>query len=129
MVGSNVVRDAAIEINTNSKVGIGLGRYSGTIGGAVFSESSIQDQSTATEGLSLQGNYSNAAINVSGNAPIGMALKAGQKLCFSGGENCFIKDSSQGKLLYQVGGVTVMSIGDDGTIRTKGQVLGSQPNP
>lgn len=129
MVGSNLVRDAAIEINTNSKVGIGLGRYSATIPGAVFSESSIQDQSTATEGLSLQGNYSNAAVHVSGSTPIALSMNAGQKLCFFGGENCFIKDNSQGKLLYQVGGVTVMSIADDGTIRAKGTITGGVPNP
>lgn len=124
MKDRKLTRDASIDIATGGKMALGTGRYANVFGTTQYSETVWRDESAAPYAVSLGGSYTQAAIDLqSGKTPVALALAAGQRICFFGNNNCFVKDNKQGKILYQVNGTTVMSIADDGTIRSKGAII------
>lgn len=127
-LAGKLARDAVIEVNTTGgAVGLGFGRHSGLISPAEFSAATILDESTSPDSIRISGKHPGAGISfLNGNAidtPYAIKIALGQKICFDGTYSCLHKDGSNGRLIYQVNGTTVMSIDDNGTIRTRSTVL------
>lgn len=71
-VGPKLAERSVICIDSSSQIGVGLGPLAGGVVQTYFTDSAFKDSSIAARGLSLVGTYSEAAIEVTGDAPVGV---------------------------------------------------------
>lgn len=125
--GQYLASDAIIQINTtNSKVGIGVGRYHLVFGRSTYSESAYRDESQAPNAISLGGIYSDAAIKTIGmDSTTALRMANYQRVCW--GDNnggCVYYDPPAG-FVWTSGGGSKFIIGSTGNLNAIGSITGS----
>ncbi|RVU13922.1 hypothetical protein [Methylobacterium oryzihabitans] len=123
--GGNVAKDADIADDASGAIGLGFGQTAGR--GARHATATIRDLTTSRTGLELSGAYGHAAIDLQGADVAvdghGIVLKAGQDICFEGGNRCLFYDAAAHRLRYKVNGEVKFAIDDNGNLILKGAVL------
>lgn len=72
--GDKLAEKAVIGIEASAEVGIGIGQASGGLVNPTFSVAAYRDTSTSPKGISLAGNNSSAAIEITATTPVAVNI-------------------------------------------------------
>ncbi len=127
LAGNKLAADAAFEINTSSKVAIGVGRYPGILGTSTFSDSTYRDESASPVGQKLAGTYSSAAVDfqgatitAQGGSPTAVVRAPGQQDCYAGFNVCQRFDTGLNQFAIRWSGADVLYLDGSGNLRLAG---------